>query len=74
MDGQVDGVIVWPESAISAASALEKFAHEFHDTDHHKYNLKMRQLDFNLKVLLNTMQWKLFVWIEVEHWDISLAL
>ncbi|OAE21001.1 hypothetical protein AXG93_2024s1140 [Marchantia polymorpha subsp. ruderalis] len=45
----VDGVIVWPESAISAASALEKFAHEFHDTDHHKYNLKMRQLDFNLK-------------------------
>ncbi|KAL2611228.1 hypothetical protein R1flu_022920 [Riccia fluitans] len=45
----VEGVIVWPESAIQAASALEKFAYEFYESDQHKYNLKMRQLDFNLK-------------------------
>ncbi|KAL3682396.1 hypothetical protein R1sor_000418 [Riccia sorocarpa] len=45
----VEGNIVWPESAIQAATALEKFAYEFHESDQHKYNLKMRQLDFNLK-------------------------
>ncbi|CAM6098222.1 unnamed protein product [Calypogeia fissa] len=40
---------LWPASAISAGSALEQVVHEFNVSDVHKYNLKMRSLDFNLK-------------------------
>lgn len=40
----------WPDSAVPAVVALEKAAHETLSCDFQKYNQKMRQLTFNLKV------------------------
>lgn len=40
----------WPDSAVPAVVALEKAAHESLSYDFQKYNQKMRQLTFNLKV------------------------
>ncbi|KAJ6843040.1 uncharacterized protein M6B38_299845 [Iris pallida] len=39
----------WPDSAVSAVTALENASHETLGYDFQKYNQKMRQLDFNLK-------------------------
>jgi hypothetical protein len=41
---------VWPDAAVSAIVSLEKASHEALSTDFQKYNQKLRQLDFNLKV------------------------
>ncbi|KAH7405357.1 hypothetical protein KP509_15G067300 [Ceratopteris richardii] len=41
--------IIWPDSAVSAVTSLEKAAYESLSSDMHKYNIKMRQLEFNLK-------------------------
>jgi len=41
---------VWPDAAVSAIVALEKASHEAFSTDFQKYNQKLRQLNFNLKV------------------------
>ena len=40
----------WPDSAVAAIAALEKASHEALSSDFQKYNQKMRQLAFNLKV------------------------
>ena len=40
----------WPDAAVPAIAALEKASHEAHSSDFQKYNQKMRQLTFNLKV------------------------
>lgn len=42
--------ICWPDTAVAAITALEKASHETLGSDFQKYNQKMRQLDFNLKV------------------------
>lgn len=42
--------LIWPDIAVSAITALEKTVHEALGSDFQKYNQKMRQLDFNLKV------------------------
>lgn len=42
----------WPEAAVAAVTSLEKTAYESLSSDMHKYNIKMRQLEFNLKVAL----------------------
>jgi hypothetical protein len=47
------GSLAWPEVATAAMAvvrALEQLSHDSLGTDLHKYNLKMRQLDFNVKV------------------------
>ncbi|CAM6042307.1 unnamed protein product [Sphagnum compactum] len=44
--------LAWPEVATAAMAvvrALEQLSHDSLGTDLHKYNLKMRQLDFNVK-------------------------
>lgn len=43
-------VFRWPDSAVTAVVSLEKVAHEALSSDFQKYNQKMRQLTFNLKV------------------------
>jgi hypothetical protein len=46
------GSLAWPEVATAAMAvvrALEQLSHDSLGTDLHKYNLKMRQLDFNVK-------------------------
>ncbi|KAJ0966676.1 hypothetical protein J5N97_023593 [Dioscorea zingiberensis] len=43
------GRIYWPGSAVFAIVALEKASFDALGSDFHKYNQKMRQLDFNLK-------------------------
>lgn len=40
----------WPDAAVESITALEKASHENLGSDFQKYNQKMRQLDFNLKV------------------------
>jgi hypothetical protein len=48
-----EGSLAWPEVATTAMAvvrALEQLSHDSLGTDLHKYNLKMRQLDFNVKV------------------------
>jgi len=47
---QGDTTFVWPDSAVPAVTALEKASHDALSTDFQKYNQKMRQLVFNLKV------------------------
>ncbi len=50
---QGEGSLAWPEVATTAMAvvrALEQLSHDSLGTDLHKYNLKMRQLDFNVKV------------------------
>ena len=52
---QGEGDLAWPEiapTAVGVASALERLSHDSLGNDLHKYNLKMRQLDFNVKVIL----------------------
>ncbi|KAG0614610.1 hypothetical protein M758_6G190200 [Ceratodon purpureus] len=47
-----EGELAWPEvapAAVEVASALERLSHDSLGNDLHKYNLKMRQLDFNVK-------------------------
>lgn len=44
-----DGDLIWPEAAVAAVTALERSTYEILGSDMHKYNLKMRQLEFNLK-------------------------
>ena len=41
---------LWPDAAVPAVTALEKVAHETLSSDFQKYNQKIRQLVFNLKV------------------------
>lgn len=41
--------LLWPEAAVAAVTSLEKTAYESLSSDMHKYNIKMRQLEFNLK-------------------------
>lgn len=41
--------LVWPDAAIAAVTSLERAAYESLSSDMHKYNIKMRQLEFNLK-------------------------
>ena len=41
---------LWPDAAVPAVTALEKAAHETLSSDFQKYNQKLRQLVFNLKV------------------------
>lgn len=41
--------LLWPEAAVAAVTSLERTAYESLSSDMHKYNLKMRQLEFNLK-------------------------
>lgn len=41
---------VWPDDAVRAVVALEQASHESFSSDFQKYNQKMRQLVFNLKV------------------------
>lgn len=50
---QGDAKLQWPDSAVSAATALEKACNEALGSDFQKYNQKMRQLCFNLKVELS---------------------
>lgn len=40
--------LVWPDTAVEAVAALERCAHDL-GLDVHKYNLKMRSLEFNLR-------------------------
>lgn len=40
----------WPDAAVSAIVALEKASHDAFSSDFQKYNQKLRQLTFNLKV------------------------
>lgn len=40
----------WPDAAVPAIASLEKAGHDALSSDYHKYNQKMRQLRFNLKV------------------------
>lgn len=42
----------WPDAAVPAIAALEKAAHDALSADFQKYNQKMRQLAFNLKVAI----------------------
>jgi len=49
---QVGERICWPDTAVAAITALEKASHETLGSDFQKYNQKMRQLDFNLKVAI----------------------
>ncbi|KAJ7543475.1 hypothetical protein O6H91_09G039600 [Diphasiastrum complanatum] len=46
---QIEGELAWPADVITASTALEKTVFSTLSTDMHKYNLKMRQLAFNLK-------------------------
>eukprot|EP00249_Psilotum_nudum_P016101 c25658_g1_i1 orf=126-1961(+) len=46
---KVDEHLLWPEAAVAAVTALERAAYESLGIDVHKYNIKMRQLEFNLK-------------------------
>lgn len=51
---QGEGDLTWPEIApvaVEVAYALEKLANDSLGIDLHKYNLKMRSLDFNVKVI-----------------------
>ncbi|KAI5065130.1 hypothetical protein GOP47_0019825 [Adiantum capillus-veneris] len=41
--------LTWPAAAVAAVTCLERTAFESLSSDMHKYNLKMRQLEFNLK-------------------------
>jgi len=41
---------VWPDVAVPAVVALEKASHDTFSSDYQKYNQKLRQLVFNLKV------------------------
>ena len=41
---------VWPDDAVPAVVALEKASHDTLSSDYQKYNQKLRQLVFNLKV------------------------
>ena len=41
---------LWPDDAVRAVAALEQASHESLSSDYQKYNQKMRQLCFNLKV------------------------
>lgn len=41
---------VWPDVAVRAVVALEKASHDSLSSDYQKYNQKLRQLVFNLKV------------------------
>ncbi|GER57526.1 bromo-adjacent homology (BAH) domain-containing protein [Striga asiatica] len=49
---KADASADWPNTAAHAVAALEKAAHEAFSADFQKYNQKMRQLAFNLKVVL----------------------
>ncbi|CAL0331990.1 unnamed protein product [Lupinus luteus] len=40
---------IWPDAAVPAIAALEKASHDALSSDLHKYNQKLRSLDFNLK-------------------------
>ncbi|XP_037495630.1 uncharacterized protein LOC119369054 isoform X2 [Jatropha curcas] len=40
----------WPDDAVPAVTAVEKASHEVFSTDFQKYNQKMRQISFNLKI------------------------
>ncbi|KAF8380247.1 hypothetical protein HHK36_027730 [Tetracentron sinense] len=53
-----DGSIRWPDAAVPAITALEQVSHEALGYDFQKYNQKMRQLVFNLKLKcsLNTIK------------------
>lgn len=42
--------ICWPDTAVWVVTSVERAAHEALSSDFQKYNQKMRQLDFNLKV------------------------
>lgn len=44
--------LVWPDDAVSAVTALERASHDALSSDSQKYNQKLRQLVFNLKVRL----------------------
>lgn len=46
---KVDGELLWPKAAVTAVASLERNAYETLGSDMHKYNIKMRQLEFNLK-------------------------
>jgi hypothetical protein len=48
---QVHTDLAWPGDAVVAVTGLEKVAFDTLGVDMHKYNLKMRQLEFNLKVI-----------------------
>lgn len=41
---------LWPDAAVPAITALEKVSNDALSADFQKYNQKMRQLVFNLKV------------------------
>ncbi|XP_058083955.1 uncharacterized protein LOC131231684 isoform X4 [Magnolia sinica] len=43
------GVILWPDAAVQAVTALEKASYDSLGLDFQKYNQKMRQLLFNLQ-------------------------
>ena len=49
---QINADLVWPDDAVAAVTGLEKVAFDTLGSDMHKYNLKMRQLEFNLKVVM----------------------
>ncbi|KAJ7299264.1 hypothetical protein O6H91_Y265200 [Diphasiastrum complanatum] len=46
---KIEGEYAWPLGVIAATTALEKTIYSTLSADMHKYNLKMRQLAFNLK-------------------------
>mgnify|MGYP000244005123 CR=1 FL=1 len=48
---QIHADLLWPNDAVVAVTGLEKVAFDTLGSDMHKYNLKMRQLEFNLKVI-----------------------
>lgn len=51
---QGEGRLAWPEvapAAVQVVSSLERLSFDSLGSDLHKYNLKMRQLDFNVKVV-----------------------
>lgn len=51
---QGEGRLAWPEvasAAVQVVSSLERLSYDSLGSDLHKYNLKMRQLDFNVKVV-----------------------
>lgn len=56
---QGEGSLTWPEvadTAVEVVSAVERLSHDTPGNDLHKHNLKMRQLEFNIKVMSTNQQ------------------
>lgn len=63
--------LIWPDDAVSAVTALERASHDALSSDSQKYNQKLRQLVFNLKVRLGLfIMCLLFLEVLINSWCI----